>query len=62
MKQIIVKIGGGQVNVQPVGYAGETCKDATKALEKALGKVIADTPTNEMYETTVDETLRETES
>ncbi len=61
MKQIEVKIGGGNVSVTPTGYKGESCKDATAALEKALGKVTEDTPTDEMYQTEVDDTLYEGE-
>jgi hypothetical protein len=50
MRKIVVKINKGQVTVTPEGFKGESCKNATAALEKALGKVVSDTPTSEMYE------------
>jgi len=40
----------GEVKVSTIGYKGAACKDATKALEKALGSVTSDTPTPEAYE------------
>lgn len=49
MKTIIVRIHKGQTSVQAEGYAGASCKDATNALEKALGQVTADETTPEMY-------------
>lgn len=54
MKKVIVNINKGQVTVKAEGYKGESCKDATNALEKALGKTIDDTPTSEMYEQDVN--------
>ena len=59
MRKIVVRINKGQVTVTPEGYQGETCKDATKLLEKALGKVTADTPTAEMYQIPEIESVRE---
>ena len=49
MRKIIVKIHKGTTTVQAEGYQGASCKDATKAFEKALGQVTADAPTSEMY-------------
>ena len=59
MRKIVVKINKGQVTVTPEGYKGETCKDATKLIEKALGKVTSDTPTAEAFETPNQERLTE---
>ena len=50
MKKIVVKINKGQVTVKAEGYPGATCTDATKLIEKALGQVTEDTPTEEMYQ------------
>jgi hypothetical protein len=47
--QIIVS-PTGQTTVQTKGFAGSSCRDATKALEAALGIVQADQPTAEMYQ------------
>lgn len=55
MKQLRVTIHKGQTTVTAIGYKGESCKNATSALEKALGKVVADEPTQEMYETEVEQ-------
>ena len=35
----------GQVSMQAHGFDGQTCKDATKALEQGLGVVLSDKPT-----------------
>lgn len=42
----------GHVQIVPEGYLGETCKDATKAFEKALGVKSSDIPLPEMYQET----------
>ena len=34
----------GQVAIQTHGFDGQTCKDATKALEHAMGVVLSDMP------------------
>jgi hypothetical protein len=38
----------GQISVKAEGYAGATCKDATKVFE-SLGDTISHTPTNDAY-------------
>ncbi len=38
----------GTVGIAPHGFPGETCKEATKAYEKALGGAGSSTPTEEM--------------
>lgn len=32
----------GETTVDDVGYTGHSCRDATKAIEKALGKTTSD--------------------
>ena len=49
MKTITVRIHKGQTSVHAEGFAGASCKDATNALEKALGQVTADEATPELY-------------
>jgi hypothetical protein len=38
----------GQTRISTRGYSGPTCKEATRALEQALGLVEKDQPTPEM--------------
>lgn len=40
----------GQTKITSRGYAGASCKDATRALEQALGVVESDRRTPEMYQ------------
>lgn len=40
----------GAVTVQTQGFAGASCKQATAALEKALGTVTNDTKTPEFHQ------------
>lgn len=52
MKEIIIEVApDGETQITTKGYKGKACKDATAALEKALGTVTSDTPTKEAYET-----------
>lgn len=45
MKTITIHIDQtGQVSLQANGFDGQTCKDATKALEQGLGIVLSDKP------------------
>jgi hypothetical protein len=41
----------GECSVQTKGFSGSTCRDASKAMEQALGIVQSDTATAEMYQT-----------
>ena len=59
MRKITVRIHKGSVMVQPEGFKGETCKDATKLLEKALGTITSDVATQEMYESPQQEHITE---
>lgn len=55
-EKVIVKIpkGGGGVTIEVDGVKGEQCSLITKDLERRLGQVVSDTPTEEMYERPVD--------
>ena len=51
MKSIEVIISPtGTTTVQTRGFVGESCRDASQALEKALGTVQSKTPTAESYQ------------
>ena len=52
MKEIEITVfPNSTVQITTKGFAGKSCKEATKSLEKALGgKVVSDTPTGEMYQ------------
>jgi len=57
MKTITVTITkDAKVRVATDGFVGAECKDATRALETALGTTINDTPTAEMYNDPVEVT------
>ncbi len=46
MKTIVITVDRtGQVAMQTHGYEGQSCKDATKAIEQGLGVVLSDKPT-----------------
>ena len=48
--QIKVSIGkDGSTEIAVVGYPGAKCKDITKTIEKALGKVTDDQKTDDFY-------------
>jgi hypothetical protein len=50
----------GETTVQTRGFSGSSCRDASKALERALGIVQSDAPTAEMHQTqTADQRLRQ---
>ena len=51
MKTIeIIVDAKGEATVQTKGFSGPSCREASKALEQALGVVQSDTPTAEMYQ------------
>ena len=46
MKTITILIDkAGQVSMQNAGFVGQSCKDATRAIEQGLGIVLSDKPT-----------------
>lgn len=54
--EIIVEIGKkGEVTVSVKGFKGSGCKALTRDLERALGKVVEDSPTREMHEQPIRE-------
>lgn len=47
-KEIIVTVDAvGGIELETKGYSGKSCKDATKEIEAALGKVTADRKTGD---------------
>ena len=51
MQEIIVDVSPeGKVNISTKGFAGKSCKEATKAMEDALGAVVKDVETPEMHQ------------
>ena len=50
----------GQTTVQTRGFAGESCREASRFLEQALGRAAAETLTAEFYQrATQDQALRQ---
>lgn len=51
MQEITIRVGkGGKINLDVAGVKGGSCKDLTKAFEKALGTVSETKNTGEYYE------------
>lgn len=51
MAEIKIEIGlDGKVAVAVNGVKGQSCMELTKNIEKALGKAVSSTPTEEMYQ------------
>jgi hypothetical protein len=50
----------GECTVQTKGFAGSSCREASKFVEQALGVVQSDTPTAEMHQSqTENQQLRQ---
>jgi hypothetical protein len=48
MRRILIAISPeGEVSLQTTGFADGTCKDASRAMEKALGVTLSDRPTSD---------------
>ena len=48
MRRIIIAISPeGEASLQTTGFADGTCKDASRAMEKALGVTVSDRPTSD---------------
>ena len=45
----IIVTSSGETSVQTKGFAGESCRDATRYLERALGEVATEQLTPEFY-------------
>jgi hypothetical protein len=55
MEQHTITIArGGKVKIEVSGIKGSSCQEATRQIERALGSVTSDTPTEEMYATDTD--------
>lgn len=61
MKTIEVIISPtGETTVTTKGFAGSSCRNASKFIEQALGIVQSDKPTAEMYQTqNADQVIRQ---
>jgi hypothetical protein len=61
MKIIEITIDSqGNTTVQTRGFAGATCRDASRLIEQALGVVQSDQPTAELYQSiTAKETTQQ---
>src|SRR5207248_1668552 len=58
-KRIVIEIDArGEVRVQPRGYKGIGCHEATADLEAALGEVISSDPSDEAFEVEVSTELK----
>ena len=56
MKSIeIIVSPKGETVIQTKGFAGDECRQASKALEQALGLVQSDRPIAEMYESAISQ-------
>jgi len=49
----------GNPTLTTEGFSGPACKEATRDLERALGKVVKDTPTTEMYDKPINEQINQ---
>lgn len=50
MEEIIIDVApDGTTKITTKGFKGKSCKEATKAIEEALGTVVNDIPTPEMH-------------
>ena len=51
MEEITIRIGkDGKINLSVLGVKGESCRNLTKSLEKAMGSIESTTSTGEAYE------------
>ncbi len=62
MKSIIITIAtDGSASVDAQGYTGSECKDATKAIERALGVTSHDTDKPELHRASPQQQTRRQE-
>lgn len=55
MEELIINVDSdGAVQITVKGVKGKSCKDVTKQIEQALGKVTSDKPTAEMNQVEVN--------
>jgi hypothetical protein len=58
LKTIVITVSPtGETELETKGYAGESCRKASRWLEQALGQVTGDEPTAEHYQTAPPERL-----
>ena len=46
----------GETRLETKGFAGASCQDASRFIEKALGEKLADEPTAERYQVSAEQT------
>ena len=57
MRRIIITISPkGEISLQTTAFADGTCKDASRAMEKALGLTVSDRPTSDSTTTHLNQT------
>jgi hypothetical protein len=49
----------GQTRIETIGFNGSTCRDASRFIERALGKIVSEQLTGEFYRQTEDQSLRQ---
>lgn len=54
-----IATGAKSMKFETKGFVGDTCKNATKALENMLGRVLQDSPTFEQIDPPMQEHLHE---
>lgn len=54
---VTVIVENGETRIETKGFKGASCKQATAALEAALGVTTSDEPTAEMYQTSTARTV-----
>ena len=60
MKKIILKANPktGEIKIETKGFSGPECIEASKFLEKALGKVIEEKKTAEYYKVSTENKIK----
>ncbi len=60
MKTIEITIApDGQTNVETKGFAGESCRAASRFIEEAIGRRVVETLTAEFHQTQVGQTTNQ---
>ena len=49
----------GQTRVETKGFSGSTCRDTSRFIEQALGKIASDQLTDEFYRQSENQSLRQ---
>ena len=64
MKQVIEILvkPDGQIVIETTGFSGSSCRDATRQMEKALGKAVEERLTVEFHQTQTEQRQTTTEN